>query len=249
MDLNLKNKITLVTGSTSGIGKSIAMGFIEEKAKVIFTGRKKNFSLNNKHKGKYIYHQTDFEKPTSITNLLKFLKNKKKKIDILVCNVGDGRGTRDMIISENDWDKSFTKNFKSFFHTFNILFEILNKNAKILIVSSIAGIETLNAPVEYSVSKNSLIAFAKNLSKKLPKTMRINVISPGNVLIKKNSWDIKLKKNKTKIMKYIKENVPLERFGTGEDISNAALFLCSDKSSFITGSNLVIDGGQTNKLT
>ena len=50
-------------------------------------------------------------------------------------------------------------------------------------------------------------------------------------------------------MRYIKENVPLERFGTCEDISNAALFLCSDKSSFITGSNLVIDGGQTNKLT
>ena len=77
-------------------------------------------------------------------------------------------------------------------------------------ISSIVSDEFLGAPIEYSVAKKSLDYFCKNISKKVDKNVRINVVAPGNILINGNSWDKKLKKNKIKVLNYIKSNVPLK---------------------------------------
>jgi 3-oxoacyl-[acyl-carrier protein] reductase len=98
------------------------------------------------------------------------------------------------------------------------------------------------------LAKNSIINLSKILSKKLIGKVRVNSVSPGNILFDGGTWEKKLKKNKKNVYEYIKTNVPLNRFGTAKEIANSIVFLSSDKASFINGSNLTVDGGQTSVL-
>ena len=75
--------------------------------------------------------------------------------------------------------------------------------------------------------------------------IRVNTVSPGNILFPNGTWDKKLKANKKEIMEYIHKNVPMKRFGSPDEIANTVLFLSSEKASFINGANLVVDGGQS----
>ena len=137
----------------------------------------------------------------------------------------------------------------TFYHSFNNFFDLIDKkDGSIIAISSIAGLETLNAPIEYSVSKKTLSSYCKNLSKKITSGLRINVVSPGNILMKGNNWDKKLKTNRKQVLNYIEDNVPLKRFGSPDDIANVVLFLSSKKSKFINGSNIIVDGGQTSNI-
>ena len=105
--------------------------------------------------------------------------------------------------------------------------------------------ESIGAPVDYSTAKTAIIALAKNLSKKLSNDVRVNVLSPGNIWFSGGSWDEKIKLDSESVNSLIKSTVPMNRFGTPDEVSDAAVFLCSERASFITGSVLVIDGGQT----
>jgi 3-oxoacyl-[acyl-carrier protein] reductase len=116
----------------------------------------------------------------------------------------------------------------------------------IVYISSIAGVEVIGAPIHYSVAKASLMAFAKNLSKKLARNnIRTNVICPGNIYFEEGTWDFKLRKNREEVLEMIDKTVPMNRFATPEEIANLALFLASERASFITGSTIIADGGQT----
>ena len=90
--------------------------------------------------------------------------------------------------------------------------------------------ETLNAPIEYSVSKKTLSSYCKNLSKRITSGLRINVVSPGNILMKGNNWDEKLKSNKKQVLNYIKNNVPLKRFGSPDDIAKCSFIFVIKKN-------------------
>ena len=118
----------------------------------------------------------------------------------------------------------------------------------LLFISSIAAIESIGAPVDYSTAKTAVVALAKNMARKLANEVRVNVIAPGNIIFDGSSWDVKVKETPEEVAKIIKSTVPMNRFGTPEEVANAAVFLCSDSASFITGSTLVVDGGQTVSL-
>ena len=112
-------------------------------------------------------------------------------------------------------------------------------------ISSIAGINYLGAPTDYSIAKSSLITLCKNLSYKLSPQIRVNVVAPGNIIFENGSWDKKLKEDMESINAIIKNNVPLQRFGKPEEVASLVTFVSSEKAQFITGSVLVVDGGQT----
>ena len=254
MDLNLKKKIILITGASRGLGYVIAESFLKQHAKVIITSTNRNnlknaylsLKKNNKFYDVFPY-EANHESLKSLEELKKKIKKKFKGIDVLINNIGSGTGTNEYIIKNNDWKKSWDKNFTSFKNTFDTFYDLIQKKSGNLIaISSIVSDEFLGAPIEYSVAKKSLDYFCKNISKKVDKNVRINVVAPGNILINGNSWDKKLKKNKIKVLNYIKSNVPLQRFASGEEIANVVLFLSSSKASFIHGSRIVVDGGQTN---
>ena len=174
-----------------------------------------------------------------------FYLSKWKKIDILICNVGSGEGSQEAIPCRADWDKSWRINFDSSLFALQVFKNNLIKNkGTIIFISSIAGIESIGAPVEYSVAKSSLVALTKNIAHKLNGKIRVNAIAPGNIIFKGGAWDKKINRDK-KIALRVKDKVPLKRFGRPEEVGNLCVFLSSNKSSFINGAVIVIDGGQT----
>jgi 3-oxoacyl-[acyl-carrier protein] reductase len=115
----------------------------------------------------------------------------------------------------------------------------------LLFVSSITALEAFGAPVDYSTAKSAVSALAKNMARKLAKEVRVNVLAPGNVYFSDGSWDEKIKQDPERVKKILASTVPMNRFGTPEEMADAALFLCSERAEFITGATLVVDGGQT----
>jgi 3-oxoacyl-[acyl-carrier protein] reductase len=118
----------------------------------------------------------------------------------------------------------------------------------LLFISSIAALEAIGAPTDYSVAKAALVALSKQLARKLAPNVRVNSLAPGNVYFPGGSWDEKIQTDPDRVKKLIEATVPMRRFGTTEEIADAAVFLCSARAQFITGACLVVDGGQTVSL-
>ena len=116
------------------------------------------------------------------------------KLDIVVANVGDGRSVSDSVPNNQNWEESWAKNFNSALYTSRAFVPMLEeKEGSLLFISSIAGVEAIGAPINYSTAKSALIAFSKNLSKKLAGRVRVNTIAPGNINFPGSSWEEKIK--------------------------------------------------------
>ena len=253
MDLYLSGKKVLVTGSSKGIGAAIAAKFLQEGADVALVSRNKenletyaNQLRSEYGKDKIIYLSCDCSNIKSLEELKSFLISEWGHIDIVVANVGDGKSVQDIIPNYEDWKRTWNSNFETALETSRVfLNELKQSKGNLLFISSITALEAFGAPVDYSTAKTAVIALAKNISRKLAPDVRVNVLAPGNVNFPGSSWDEKIKSDPKRIKMLINNTVPMNRFGTPDEIANAAVFLCSEKASFITGSVLVIDGGQT----
>ena len=253
MQLGLKNKKILITGGTSGIGLDILRGFLKEGAQVISLSRdikkvkniKKtiNSLFPNESCNFYTCDCTNYDE-TFIT--YKKIYKKFGDIDVLVNNIGSGSGSNEPLPKQKDWKSLLDVNFNSAQHVTSLFIKsLLNTNGNIIFIGSIVSKEALNAPTPYIVAKSALLSFSKSLAVKYGDKIRVNTVSPGNILFPNGTWDKKLKVNKKEIMEYIHKNVPMKRFGSPDEIANTVLFLSSEKASFINGANLVVDGGQS----
>jgi 3-oxoacyl-[acyl-carrier protein] reductase len=249
MELELKNKIALITGSSKGIGKAIANSLKQEECKIILNGRT-NSTLKKiaKSMGEGTdYFVADVTNKKSCIKLRDYILKKYGRLDILVCNVGDGVSVSPGNETEKEWEKMLGINLISATNMIQTFKKLLTKsNGSITCISSIAGIETINAPITYATAKSALNTYVKQMSRPLAEEkIRINAVVPGNIIFENSVWDKKLKKNPKKVKNFIKNQVPLKRFGKPEEIGDVVSFLSSTKASFITGSVVVIDGGQT----
>ncbi len=251
MDLNLKNKRVIVTGSSKGIGLEILTKFIDEEANVIMNSRNESAIDQIKNKKNCNFIQADVSKPEGA----EFLINKSIEllggIDILICNVGSGKSVKPGNENFSEWQEVFSKNFFSATNCIESAKSHLSKsNGCIVCISSICGSEFIEgAPVTYSVAKSSINSYVKLISRSLSdNNIRINAISPGNIIFDGSTWENKIKKNSDAVQTMLMENVPLKRFGDATEVANLALYLSSDLSSFITGAVWTIDGGQTRSI-
>ena len=168
----------------------------------------------------------------------------------MVCNIGNG-SPRFNKSNYNKWISYFNDNF---FSAVNIIEQskkyLARTKGSIVCISSICGLETIkNAPVEYSVAKSALNSYVKLISTSLGSSnIKINAIAPGNIFFKGSVCEKKMISNNRKTMNYIKENVALKKLGNPDDVSELCLYLCSNKSNFITGAVFTVDGGQTKKF-
>jgi 3-oxoacyl-[acyl-carrier protein] reductase len=253
MDLNLAGKVVFVTGSSRGIGRAIASAFLQEGARVVVSGRDKaaldvTCEAFAKFEDQIFPFCGDLLKKETIESALDQIHTRWGKIDSLVANIGSGTARSGWDLNEDDWNDAFEINFRGAVRiTQAILPEMKTaRSGNIVYVGSIVGIESINAPLAYSAAKATLHNYAVNLAKQVGSDgIRVNCLAPGNVLFEGGSWEKKLQERREFFEAYIRAEVPLQRFGTPDDIANAALFLASDRAAFITGSVLVADGGQT----
>ena len=227
----------IVTGATSGLGNYIASCLKKEKNLVINLSRRK-------HKN-FISYNCELSDIFQIKSVFKEIKKKYKKIDgLILCAGNSKKNSKDL---KSKWEGSLNDNLLSSVFTIEIFKKIFTlKNLNIIIISSITGKKIiLDAPVEYSVSKFALNYYAKIVSKKYGcKNTKINIISPGNILIKNNNWHKRLTLRKKETIKYINDNVPTKSFNDPKEIYETIKLLLSKRSNFL-GSNLILDGGQS----
>lgn len=249
MDLKLKGKTALISGSSKGIGFNIANALYDEGCDIVINGRNtKNLQSASKKIGSNIgYFTADMTNYSECQKLVKYTIKLLGKIDILVCNVGDGTSSKPGTEKIIDWQKMIDINLNSSINLISASLNSLKKTSgNIVCVSSIAGVETTDAPVGYSIAKSALNHYVKNMSKPFAKHgIRINAVAPGNIFFKGSVWEKKLQKNRKRVKNMLSTKVPMNRFGTPEEISNVVTFLSSPVSSFMTGNIIIADGGQT----
>ena len=260
MNLDLKNQIVLITGSGSGIGRGIANGFLKEGSSVILTGLNKKsllkterVFLNQFNKEKILSFAGDLNKPDMLESLYVSIIEFVGGLDHLVCNIGSGKSVPPLEENVKEFQRMLDINLLNAVGIVNKFTPLLEKSVaknncspSITFVGSICGIEALGCPIAYASAKSALATYAKNLSFPLGrKRIRVNVVSPGNIMFPGSTWHKKIEEEPAKVKEMLKNNVPLQSFGTKKDIANVILFLASKKAKFVTGANWVVDGGQT----
>jgi len=255
MQLELEDRCILVAGSSRGIGRGIAEAFLREGARTIVTGRTAS-SLRDTESQLVAAHgrdrvyaiQSDLATNEGVIEALSLARRHWGPVEGLVANIGAGRGQPGWSPDQGEWLRLFEVNL---FGATRLATQVAsdmvtNGGGCLVFVGSIAGVESIGAPVPYSAAKAALLSYSKNLARQLgPLGVRVNCVAPGNILFPDGSWDARLKANRIDTEQYIRSEVPLQRFGTVEDVANAVVFLASRRASFITGSCVVIDGGQT----
>jgi 3-oxoacyl-[acyl-carrier protein] reductase len=253
MDLGLSNKRVLVTGASRGIGLAIARGFLNEGARVALIARtdqllaEATVKLSTEHGSDRVLKITaDCADAKAWPEVVSRIESVWGGLDITVANVGDGRSVADALPDEARFKLTWQTNFATAEQTARYTLPLLEMNRGcLLFIASITGLEAIGAPTDYSVAKAALIVLSKQLARKLATGVRVNCLAPGNVYVPGGSWDEKIQVNRERVERLIEATVPMRRFGTPDEIADAAVFLCSDRASFITGTCLVVDGGQT----
>lgn len=243
----LENKIALITGGNSGIGYATAEKFISEGATVVITGKNEQSvkdateKLGNNAIG-IVCDVSNIETIKSLPNMLH--KENIEKIDVLFYNAGVGQYTPVADMSEEMFDANMNINFKGAFFTVQTLIPLFNSGASIIFNASALANVSMQGNGAYGASKASLVILGKTLALELAdKKIRTNTISPGNINTPIYS---KLGLSEEQLQGFADNfiaKIPLARFGEPNEIANIALFLASNESSFITGSEIVADGG------
>ena len=260
MNLVLIDQFVLITGSNRGIGRGIAEGFLNENAAVILTGRNKTklettaFELSDKYsKDKVLYFLGDLQPSDTLQSLHEFIMNKVGCLHHLVCNIGSGQSVPPLAEDVTEFQRMLDINLLNAVgvvnHMLPLLVQSTSKNRtsnSIIFVGSICGVDTLGCPVAYASAKSALVSYAKNISRPLGrKGIRVNVVSPGNIMFPGSTWEKKLSENEDKVGAMLNNEVPLQQFGTVRDVANTVVLLASKKAGFVSGAHWVIDGGQT----
>jgi len=247
----LKEKVTLITGISSGIGRATALIFAQEGAKVIGADVNQKEGLEvieaiKRAGGEAIFVRTDVSETDDVERLVKKALV-YGKIDVLFNNAGVELVKKLKDTTEEEWDRIIKINLRSVFLCCRyVIPEMIKKGGGVIINNaSVAGLVG-SFSTAYSASKGAIIALTKNLALDLaPDNIRVNCICPGaietpmlhRVLEKQGDPDVV---RKEKIKSY-----PMGRFGKPEEVAQTALFLACDESSFMTGAVVVVDGGFT----
>ena len=252
-----KNKIVLITGGGTGIGRVIAQAFASENASVIIASRNKSNLIAvvqeiQDNGGKISSVEVDISCHNQVKEMFSSISDKFGRIDILVNNTGIAGPTSAVVDLEiTDWSKTLETNLTGAMLCSQEALKIMipQKSGNIVNISAQAGIHGFSFRSPYSVSKAGLINLTQTLAMEVGEySVRVNCVSPGPVDGDRARKVLAAKSKKLnipvdKIIREKTEKIALARFITPEEIANVAIFLASEKSSGINGQNLSVNGG------
>ncbi len=242
----LANKVAVITGGNSGIGLAIAKQFRAEGARIAIFGRdEKTLKLASEELGSdTVVIQGDVTRLADLDRLYRETTERLGKIDILVANAGIATFTPIDNTTETQFDQISDINFKGAFFTVQKAVAHLNPGASILLVTSAANTLGRQSLSIYAATKAALRSLARSFSADLlPRGVRVNALSPGPILTPIFDRLGMPKEQLEEVAQTFVEQNPMKRFGTAEEMAQAALFLASPASSYVAGAELVADGG------
>lgn len=242
----LENKVALVTGASRGIGRQIAISLAKEGAQVIvnYNGSaakaEEVVNIITEAGGRAEAVQCNVSEYAKAEELMKYIIGKYGRVDILVNNAGITRDNLLMKMTEEEFDAVIDINLKGTFNCIKHLSRqmLKQKGGRIINISSVSGVMGNAGQANYCASKAGVIGLTKSVAREIgSRGITVNAIAPGFIDTEMTAVlpdDVK---------KAMGEQIPLKRFGTTEDVAQAAVFLASDRAAYITGQVLCVDGG------
>ncbi|WP_173912868.1 SDR family NAD(P)-dependent oxidoreductase [Acinetobacter sp. Marseille-Q1618] len=241
----LKDKVCIVTGAASGMGKAEAIAFAQQGAKLIIADL--NIELAQQVVDKIqqmgneaFAFQVDVSQKSELENLINFTLEKFSKIDVLLNNAGIFDNYINSLDTNEDlWDLVFNINVKSIFNLSNLVLPhmIEQKSGAIINIGSIAGLVAKMGGASYTASKHAVLGYTKHLAAEYGKYgIKINAICPGTIRTPMTAEMLKTRPT---------DKIPLDRFGEVNEVADLAVFLASDEAKFMSGACITIDGGYT----
>ena len=246
---SLKGKVAVITGGNRGIGRAIAGGFAEAGATVVIAARNEKKSAEAAKEieasgGRAIAVTSDVSDRAQIERMIDTVTSDVGPIDVLVNNAGIGFHADALTLEDSEWNRLFGINLEGVWMTSQIVGRGMTqrRSGSIINIGSISGL-IINRPQwhsPYGISKAAVHHLTRSLAAEWSQYgVRVNAIAPGYVKTEIASTEYK------EYRRYWKDEVPMQRYGSPDEIAPAALYLASDASSFMTGEVMVIDGGYT----
>ena len=242
--MRLENKVAIITGAGSGIGKETAILFAREGAKVVVADVNEKAGeetvVEIKKNGEGFFVKLDVSNREQSKQMVKTTLEKYGKIDVLINNAGIVQDAFVSKMTEEQWDKVINVNLKGVFNCTQAVVEVMmNQGSGVIInTSSIVGLYGNVGQVNYAATKAGLIGMTKTMAKELGrKGIRVNAVAPGFITTPMTS------NVPEKILEMMKEKTPLRRLGEAKDVAFAYLYLASDEADFVNGAVLCVDGG------
>ena len=256
MDLGLADKVVFVAGASRGIGLAIARGLLAEGARVCLTARdaagleEERRALAAVHGEERIWAAAgDMTQVSSIEAALDETEQQLGPLYAAVANIGSGRAP--MGLGNEAWEAMLSVNLLGGTALVEAALRRLlpRRDGSVVVITSIAGIERIQAPIPYAAAKAALTMAMKHYAALAGRdSVRVNAVAPGNVLFPGGVWQRKIDEDLGAVTRYLEAEVALGRLALPEEIADAVTFLISKRSSFTTGATLVVDGGQTRSL-
>ena len=252
MDLGLAGKVGIVTGSSRGIGKRIALALAAEGVDLCLCARHGDDLAATVEEVAQQGHGVegvvaDVTRADRAEAVVRAARERFGGLDILINNVGGSVWTPFAEISDEEWLRVFDMSFFSAVRVSRAAVPLMEERGRgaIVNISSVFGRE-IGGPISYNAAKAAMISMTANLAQELAaRKIRVNTVAPGSILFPGGSWERRMQEDPDKIQAFIDANIPFARFGKPEEVADVVTFLASEKASWVTGACLNVDGGQS----
>jgi len=250
MDLGLRGKVAIVTGSSRGIGRAIALGLAEEGCRVVITARHEGPLAQvaeevRSRGGEPLAVPADLSTEEGVERVVQAAVEGFGRVEILVNNLGGSRGGTFVETHEEDYQETLNLNLFPAIRFSRAVVPLMQQQGggAIVNIASIWGREA-GGKISYNVAKSALISLSKQMARELARyRIRVNSVAPGSILFPGGSWDRRRQADPEGIAEFERRELPMG-FGRPEDVANVVVFLASERAAHVSGACWVVDGAQ-----